>query len=501
MSLSRRYQSALEYMMTYGWAILVIVIVAAVLYSLWIFSPSSSLSTTVIGFANTPVSSAAFTNNGGLAFSVGDLVGYPIEITNVTEITASGSKITILPNITVSPSQTKVIIIPKAFSSSTQGSHESVSLTITYTEPGQVFQGPYTSTGTVSGTTPTLFFPTNQTFAAVSKLTITNSQTTATSSPFQQMINVTSTSPGWAYISQDFGQNVEFFYPNGTVIPSWLESYTSSGAIWWLKISAIPASSSITVYMGVTSTSTNLFNTVNDGEAPQIPCGSTPTSSCSNYAEYDDGANVFNNYWNFAGTDLPSGWTTQVTIGSITINNGVIIRGGTYSAFNTVGVYLNTTYLPNLPYIVDFASQMPTSPADVSWTSNWYGFTNSTTTYATAPNTKNFLFQFSSGTNAADSSTFGGSYTSGDLNAPPNNVFNGVFTLYVSSISLFGYYNYTQFFGSITGASYNQARIYFLIAQMGQEGNYVPSQQIYWIRTRAYPPDGVMPSVSFGSVS
>ena len=151
MGLNHRSQSALEYMMTYGWAILVIVIVAAVLYSLGIFSPSSSLSTTVTGFANTPVSSAAFTNNGGLAFSVGDLVGYPIEITNVTEITASGSKITILPNITVSPSQTKVIIIPKAFSSSTQGSHESVSLTITYTEPGQVFPGPYTSTGTGSG--------------------------------------------------------------------------------------------------------------------------------------------------------------------------------------------------------------------------------------------------------------------------------------------------------------------------------------------------------------
>ena len=199
--MAHKSQSALEYMMTYGWAILVIVIVAAVLYSLGIFSPSSSLSTTVTGFANTPISSAAFTNNGGLAFSVGDLVGYPIEITNVTEITASGSKITILPNITISPSQTKVIIIPKAFSSSTQGSHESVSLTITYTEPGQIFPGPYTSTGTVSGTTPTLSFPANQTFAAVSELTITNSQTAATPSPFQHMINVTSISPGSAYIS------------------------------------------------------------------------------------------------------------------------------------------------------------------------------------------------------------------------------------------------------------------------------------------------------------
>ena len=35
--INKRSQSALEYMMTYGWAILIIVIVAAVLYSFGIF--------------------------------------------------------------------------------------------------------------------------------------------------------------------------------------------------------------------------------------------------------------------------------------------------------------------------------------------------------------------------------------------------------------------------------------------------------------------------------
>ncbi|MCL4399276.1 hypothetical protein M1293_02090, partial [Candidatus Parvarchaeota archaeon] len=49
---NKKSQSALEYMMTYGWAILIIVIVAAVLYSLGIFSPSSSISSTVTGFSN-----------------------------------------------------------------------------------------------------------------------------------------------------------------------------------------------------------------------------------------------------------------------------------------------------------------------------------------------------------------------------------------------------------------------------------------------------------------
>ena len=74
---SKRSQSALEYMMTYGWAILIIVIVAVILYSMGIFNPSSSISTTITGFSSTPVSSVIFTDNGGLSLSVQNSVGYP----------------------------------------------------------------------------------------------------------------------------------------------------------------------------------------------------------------------------------------------------------------------------------------------------------------------------------------------------------------------------------------------------------------------------------------
>ena len=88
-------------------------------------------------------------------------------------------------------------------------------------------------------------------------------------------------------------QNLEFFYANGTVIPSWLENYTSSNALYWIKLSSVPAATSFTVYLGFASASTNLFNTLNDGEAPQLS---------TTYGQYDDGANVFNNYWNFAGS-------------------------------------------------------------------------------------------------------------------------------------------------------------------------------------------------------
>ena len=487
MSPPRKSQSALEYMMTYGWAILVIVIVAAVLYSLGIFSPSSSLSTTVTGFANTPVSSAAFTNNGGLAFSVGDLVGYPIEITNVTEITASGSKITILPNITVSPSQTKVIIIPKAFSSSTQGSHESVSLTITYTEPGQVFPGPYTSTGTVSGTTPTLFFPTNQTFAAVSKLTITNSQTTATSSPFQQMINITSTSPGWAYISQNFGQNVEFFYPNGTTIPSWLENYTSTHALWWVKVGSIPASSSITIYMGFASTSTNLFNTVNDGEAPQLS---------STYAEYDDGANIFSNYWNFAGVSLPTGWGASDSSG-IFINNGVQINDG--SIYTTSAVFSSLNSVEEM-----YAKYTALN------TYNYVGIMQSNTQAPSGGNTGSnaeILWMTNSGSNEYGAWSANGSSASYNIQSgiilsfiPNLNQFYVIGT-YVSNNIVGEQINYTDKLTASGTFDTSQYVILGCFEGSGCGSNTINSLFVQWVRVRAYPPNGVMPSVNFGSVS
>ena len=65
----KRSQSALEYMMTYGWAILIIVIVAVILYSMGIFNPSSSITTTSIGFSPFTVSSTVC-NPAGLSVAI-----------------------------------------------------------------------------------------------------------------------------------------------------------------------------------------------------------------------------------------------------------------------------------------------------------------------------------------------------------------------------------------------------------------------------------------------
>ncbi len=71
MSLTNKSQSALEYLMTYGWAILIIVIVAGVLYSMGIFSPSSSLSTTITGFSSLSVTGGCI--QGGALYPVNNV--------------------------------------------------------------------------------------------------------------------------------------------------------------------------------------------------------------------------------------------------------------------------------------------------------------------------------------------------------------------------------------------------------------------------------------------
>ncbi len=93
-------QSALEYMMTYGWAILIIVIVAVILYSMGIFNPRASVTATSSGFAPFTVSSTVCTPTYlAVAFSVGPLPGGAtsakvtrLTLSSPTGLNFSGSK-------------------------------------------------------------------------------------------------------------------------------------------------------------------------------------------------------------------------------------------------------------------------------------------------------------------------------------------------------------------------------------------------------------------------
>ena len=108
-------QSALEYMMTYGWAILIIVIVAVILYSMGIFNPRASVTATSSGFSPFAASAAVCSSSTStliVAFTVGGLPNGASSATIKSASYSSGSGITpasgpatnINNNVTVAPS-------------------------------------------------------------------------------------------------------------------------------------------------------------------------------------------------------------------------------------------------------------------------------------------------------------------------------------------------------------------------------------------------------------
>ena len=69
-----RAQSAMEYLMTYGWAILIIAVVLAALYSLNVFNAGASLGggNPCIGQSGISCSKALLTSTGLLSFTIGN---------------------------------------------------------------------------------------------------------------------------------------------------------------------------------------------------------------------------------------------------------------------------------------------------------------------------------------------------------------------------------------------------------------------------------------------
>ncbi len=184
-------------------------------------------------------------------------------------------------------------------------------------------------------------------------ITLSNSQTAPTPSPFQEMLSVNSLSYN-SYETNSLN-NIEFFYADGNVIPSWMEGsasntllntvanspnlYTSTNTIYWLNISnGIPASNSITIYMGFAPTSQNLLNNINVGEAPQLS---------ATYAQYDDGPTVFD-YYNVNPAST-AGWAVVGSAGQ----TPTAPSGSGYSTTNALyansanGDYLDTS-VPSL---------------------------------------------------------------------------------------------------------------------------------------------------------
>ena len=482
--------------MTYGWAILIIVIVAVILYSMGIFNPSSSITFTSSGFSPFTVSSSLCNNigykiavlAGPIPNNANSLTINKVYLTSATGANTTTASYTLTNPVTLKSGQSATILIPNVACNSAN-THYSLSAKIQYSyDVPTIGLQTVNTTGTVAGTSIT---GKPSTLTSYEPITITNTQSSATPSPFQQMVNFTSSDPGFSSIATgNFGQNVEFFYYNGTVIPSWLENYTSTNAIWWLKIAAIPAGSSETVYVGFAPTSTSLFNTVNDGEAPQLTCPNpSATASCSTYAEYDDGIDVFNFYDNFAGTTLNTNkWTNEGI--TYTVNNGFTATSTASSGY----IYSPVRVTP--PYIIEF-----------------YGDLGGQSTDTTAE-TGGMMIPAVNGGNFWGVAIGSGWPTSGNYLAQMTNggaistaVLSDAFLNAVLTINIVNSTTSTYYYNSLNKVTVNADAPKYPVNLMligapanGAAYSFSPDPFIQWFSTRAYPPNGVMPSVTFGSV-
>ena len=293
-------------------------------------------------------------------------------------------------------------------------------------------------------------------------ITITNSQSDPTPSPFQQLLNLNLSS---ILSSSSQLLNLEFCLDVNCNTPlyAWIESYNSnlSSVYIWINLPvSIPANSSITIYMFVRN-------------SIQYPyTGMSPTLTTT-YAQYDNGENVFQFYDNFAGTSLKSSWssyvTSNATLGTITVNNGLTLSGGS----SWWGI--QNTYIVSSPSILEYyGGQTQTGaygPAIGTYTGVFFE-------QRTADSTPDWGIEPTSSGNTSHG-TYAGSSAYNTLYL--------VSGIYVSgSEELITNYTTTQ-----VTASYSVSSSNLILA------TFTSSSSVFqWVRVRAYPPNGVMPSNS-----
>jgi uncharacterized protein (UPF0333 family) len=150
---NKKAQSAMEYLMTYGWAILIVIIVAAALYALGVFNPATFTGRTATGFqvlgapTDWDLATAAGTIPGNLTLNLANnKMATAVTILNITA-TISGAASTYSPTgLVLGPGASGSRTFPTT-STLTTGSSYSVKLAIVYNAGGL----DHTDTGTVTG--------------------------------------------------------------------------------------------------------------------------------------------------------------------------------------------------------------------------------------------------------------------------------------------------------------------------------------------------------------
>jgi flagellin-like protein len=330
-------------------------------------------------------------------------------------------------------------------------------------------------------------------------VTITNGQASATPNPFQQSVTWDPSSYA-AYEASDLG-NIRFCADSACSTPlyAWLESCTPScatgatSATAWVQLTSSIAGSggTLTIYVLFEPTATD-FDGVYWGEAPNLS---------ATYGQYDNGADVFVDYFNGASS---AGWTTSGAAGQTSsVPSGSPFGAKAFYANSANGDYMYTSTSLGTSVIIQYYAYT-TGLGDFFFTSNSAG----------------------AGTIARLDSRGGGNYIGlaksaswTSWNCPSSGVTASANTWYqwslvVAGSSVADYFGTSFGYGNLGTAVNALSTTYTDGCGGGTEtyannGNYLgligdglgSSYITYWngVVVRAYPPNGVMPSVSLGS--
>jgi hypothetical protein len=149
-------QAALDFLMTYGWAIALVVIIAAVLFALGIFDVNNFVGNTAVGFSKVGVKGFNMGSDGTFTIKLSNRAGTGISIDNVTisilNTTAAIVQANGTAQIGAGADTAMLTTAAGAFGAQQSGATYSANVVITYTDMDAGFQ--YTDKGTIRGKAP-----------------------------------------------------------------------------------------------------------------------------------------------------------------------------------------------------------------------------------------------------------------------------------------------------------------------------------------------------------
>lgn len=301
-------------------------------------------------------------------------------------------------------------------------------------------------------------------------ITVTNSESSATSTNFQQLVTV-DLSYYSSFLNADLSNT---FFSSDTAGSSVLTSIIESGNSYpfgsvnfWVVLSdGIAANSSTTIYLQIDLSLSSHINKTTTG----LACNLT-----SSYGEYDNSSSIFNFYDNFSGTTLDSSnWSSG---GTFTVNNGISLNDGY--------IYSTATYSSSDDYTLDVFGYN-----DLTGNQGFGSFVSNSNSFSGAD--VQIMAALGSPNRYTAASAYVSGYSDNTLTESIPFTTNYIFTLspaFASSGNTW-YLTYNQ---ASAGVPSSVGSLTYIGASGGSSTNAI---YIQYIRLRYTPPNGVMPSIS-----